>query len=195
MPPASTATATSASVLRRCRRLLPMSSPCRQFSPFPGAPMLTDGHQRGSASPGKPIAWPVRFRADRCTLSARLAQTAMLGGGDVRGPAGPLEVATGRSIGVHRERPVRSAVLWRMLLVGTLISLLGGAWLSARVDSERASTAAVGSHANRQAALSSLPAAALGPVSATLGAAEPSYRLSPSRAGVQATHPSQTLNL
>ncbi len=90
---------------------------------------------------------------------------------------------------------MNSAVLWRMLLVGTLMSLLVGAWLSARVDSERASTAAVGSHANRQAALSSLPAAALGPVSATLGAAEPSYRLSASRAGFQASNPSQKLTV
>jgi hypothetical protein len=89
----------------------------------------------------------------------------------------------------------RMDVRWRCAALAALLSLLFGAALWQGLAHLDSSSAGVPSarHARPRATLLSLPLAAAGPVSGTLGAADPAYRASAAQGGLQTVSPAQRL--
>jgi IPT/TIG domain/FG-GAP repeat len=115
-------------------------------------------------------------------------------------PNGRLPAATDCSIGHPRVILARPAAAWRALVVLALLSL---ALVAVRYHWQGSSRSGAPANARPHAVLepsaspllglSSLPAAARGPVSAALGADNPAYRVSHSPAGLAAANPAQRL--
>ena len=117
-------------------------------------------------------------------------------GWNVPGHSGPLQTATDSPLTAPGRCSATGAVPWRALVAASLLSLLLGAALLKGVGGERSSTLA-GAHpgVSSQKAPPLLPAAALGPVSAALGAADPAYRVSASDGWFHAKNPAQRLDV
>jgi hypothetical protein len=127
----------------------------------------------------------------------------------VAGSRGPLQIATDCLIDAPRVERARNVAPRRVpaasrtgsrrvlvLTMGALLAVAVATGLYARVGGER-SSASGSAHAPGAAHAMplALPVAALGPVSAALGDADPAYRIHPAGSGFAGTNPAQHLAL
>jgi hypothetical protein len=106
-----------------------------------------------------------------------------------------LQMAMDRSVADRANLPTTAAVRSRRLAIAALLSLLVGATLYQGSASVRSSGLPVRSGSSSREALSSLPMAAQGTISATLGADDRAYRVSAFANGFQAQSPAQRLHI
>jgi hypothetical protein len=113
------------------------------------------------------------------------------------GPTGSPQTAINASSLADRSGlRARPVVPWRWLAAAALLALALGAALYVGVAGERSSVAPAVRHGGfSHKGLLSLPVAAQGPVSATMGADNPAYRVSASNGGFSASNPTQRLSL
>jgi hypothetical protein len=108
---------------------------------------------------------------------------------------GALQMAIDRSVAERADLPTTAAVGSRRLAIAALLSLLAAATLYQGSATVRSSGLRVYSGSSSRKGLSSLPMAAQGTISATLGADDRAYRVSALGSGFQAQSPAQRLDI
>jgi hypothetical protein len=117
-------------------------------------------------------------------------------GKDMLGSARNVSAAIAPSAADRTSFQDRAVVSWRGLAIAALLALLVGAVLfEGLLDVRSSGVRAVRYGSPTHEGLSSLPVAAQGMISATLGADDPAYRVSASANGFRAQNPAQRLHL